>query len=66
VLEHVELDGHQHLFRFYEKPEDWRSANALAGLYSSLPGVFDVDKIRPALETTKTYWELNAIADNWK
>jgi hypothetical protein len=65
ALEHVELDGHQHLFRFYEKPEDWDTANALAELYSSLPGVFDVDKIRPALEATKTFWELNAIADKW-
>jgi hypothetical protein len=65
ALEHVELEGSHHLFRFYEKPEDWRSANALQELYSSLPGLFDVDKIRPALEDAKTYLELSDMTGNW-
>jgi hypothetical protein len=66
ALEHIELGGDQHLFRFYEKPEDWRSAAAVAELCSSLPGVFDVEKIRPQLEAAENFLDLNALIRNWK
>ena len=36
--EHIELEGQQHLLRFYEKPEDWQSAAVMAELYHSCPG----------------------------
>jgi hypothetical protein len=63
--EHIELEGNQHLLRFYEKPEDWRSAAVVAKLYRSLPGVFDVEKLRPKLQGATTFLELNAILDAW-
>lgn len=66
ALEHIKLEGQQHLFRFYEKPEDWRLATVMAGLYTSLPGVFDVEKIRSQLEGAKTFLELNALVSVWK
>jgi hypothetical protein len=66
ALEHVELEGRQHLFRFYEKPGDWRSATVMAELYSLLPLVFDVEKVRSQLEGAKTFLELNAMVNTWK
>lgn len=63
--EHIELEGKQHLLRFYEKPEDWQSAAVMAQLYRSLPGVFDVEKLRPKLQVATTFLELNAILDAW-
>lgn len=66
ALEHVELEGGQHLFRFHEKPENWRSSAAVAELSSSLPGVFDVEKVRPQLEAAKNFLDLNAIIRKWK
>ncbi len=30
--EHIELEGQQHLLRFYEKPEDWQSAACHGGI----------------------------------
>jgi hypothetical protein len=66
ALEHVELEGQQHLFRFYEKPEDWRSATVMAELRSSLSGVFDVERVRLQFERARTFLELNALVDAWK
>ena len=63
--EHIELGGQQHLLRFYEKPEDWQSAPVMAKLYCSLPGVFNVEKVRPKLQGATTFLELNAILDAW-
>jgi len=65
ALEHIELEGQQHLLRFYEKPEDWQSAGAMAKLYRSLPGVFDAKKVRPKLQAATNFLELNAILDAW-
>ena len=66
ALEHVELEGGQHLFRFYEEPDKWRCATEVAELSSSLPGVFNVEKVRPQIESAKNFLELNAIIRNWK
>jgi len=66
ALEHIELEGKQHLLRFYEKPEDWQSAAAMAELYRSLPGVFDVEKMRSKLEGARTFLKLNAIINAWR
>ncbi len=66
ALEHLELEGQQHLFRFYEKPENWRSAAAVKELCSSLPGIFDIEKVRPQLESAKTFLELNTMINTWK
>jgi hypothetical protein len=63
--EHIEIEGQLHLLRFYEKPEDWQTAPVMAELYRSLPGVFDVEKLRPKLRGSTTFLELNAVLDAW-
>jgi hypothetical protein len=63
--EHIELEGEQHLLRFYEKPEDWQSAAFMAELYRSCPGIFDVEKLRPKLQGVETFLEINAILHDW-
>jgi hypothetical protein len=54
------------LSRFYEKPEDWQSAHAMTQLYRSLPGLFDIEKLRPKLRGATTFLELDAILHAWK
>ena len=66
ALEHIELEEEKHLFRFYENPDDWRLTTVVAGLCSSLPGIFDVEKIRPQLEGARTFLEYCALADAWE
>jgi hypothetical protein len=66
AIEHIELEGGQHLFRFYERPEEWRSAAGVEKLCSSLPGVFDVEKIKSKLTAATNFLELNEILRGWK
>jgi hypothetical protein len=63
--EHIELEGKQHLLRFYEKPEDWQSTAFIGKLYHSCPGIFDVEKLRPKLKGVETFLEINAILHDW-
>jgi hypothetical protein len=63
--EHIELEGQQHLLRFYKKPEDWRSAAFMTELYHSCPGIFDVEKLRPKLQGMTNFLEINAILHDW-
>jgi len=63
--EHIKIEG-QHLFRFYERPEDWQATSAVAELCASLPGVFDVEKVKPQLSTAKNFLDLDAMLKNWK
>lgn len=64
--EHIELEGGQHFFRFYERPEDWQSVPGVAELISSLPGVFNVEKIKPQLAVAKNYLDLRATLERWR
>jgi hypothetical protein len=64
--EHISLAHEGHLFRFYERPEDWSSTPAVAELYRSLPGLFDVEKIRPRLLIAKNFLELNSVLREWR
>jgi hypothetical protein len=66
ALEHIELEDGQHLFRFYDRPEEWRSASNVTKLIRTLPGIFDVEKVKPQLETAETFVDLNAVVRNWK
>lgn len=66
ALEHIRIDDGLRLFRFYERPEDWRSAVSVTELCSSLPGMFDVERVRPQLAAAKSFLDLNAITRNWK
>jgi hypothetical protein len=64
--EHIELEGGQHLFRFYDRPEDWQVSSAVTELCASLPGVFDANKVKPQLLAARNYFELNHMLKNWK
>ncbi len=64
--EHTELDGRQHLFRFYERPEDWHATSVVDELCASLPGIFDIEEIKPRLSTAKDFLELNSLLREWK
>ena len=59
--EHIELEGGQHLFRFYQRPEDWQATSVVAELCASLPGVFDVEKVKVQLPAAKNFLELNSM-----
>jgi hypothetical protein len=65
ALEHVEIEGGQNLFKFYEKPDDWTSAPRVDALRLSQPGIFDVEKVRPLVAATKTFLELSAVTRAW-
>lgn len=64
--EHLELEGGQHLFRFYERPEDWQMKSDMTELCASLPGIFDVEKIKPQLSAAKNFLELDSMLRVWK
>ena len=64
--EHIELEGGQHLFRFYERPEDWQATSVVAELCASLPGVFDVERVKSQLPAAKNFLELNSMLRDWK
>ncbi len=63
--EHIEIEG-EHLFRFYRRPDGWRSATGIVALSYSLPGVFDVENVRPLLAAAKNFLDLSAITRSWK
>jgi hypothetical protein len=64
--EHVALEGGQHLFRFYERPEDWQKTNAVNELCASITGVFNVEKVKPQLLAAKNFLELNSMLRDWR
>lgn len=64
--EHIELEGRQHLFRFYERPGDWQATPAVARLCASLPGVFDVENVKQQLAAAKSFLGLQAVTKNWR
>ena len=65
ALEHKEFEGGLHLFRFYERPNDWASTDKVAKLCASLPGVFDVEIVRSQAMGAKNYLELDRTLDDW-
>jgi len=64
--EHIVVEDDQHLFRFYENPNDWKSTGDVARLCASLPGIFDIEQIRTQLMSAKTFLDLNALVRRWK
>jgi hypothetical protein len=64
--EHIALEGSEHLFRFYDRPEDWQKTNAVTELCVSLPGVFNVEEIKPQLQAAKSFLELNSMLRDWR
>lgn len=61
-----DLTGGQHLFRFYQQPEDWTKTSATTNLCASLNGVFDIEKIRPKILMAKDFIALNSMLKEWK
>ena len=59
--EHIELEGGQHFFRFYKRPEDWVETPAVTELCASLSGVFYIEKVKPQLLTANNFLELNSM-----
>jgi hypothetical protein len=64
--EHIALEGDQHLFRFYERPEDWQKTPSVTELCASLSGVFNVAEIKPQLLAAKNLLELNSMLRDWR
>lgn len=64
--EHIKLEDGQHLFRFYEKPEDWQGTTAVTDFSASLPGVFDVEKIKPKIMAVKNFLDMSALLREWR
>ena len=63
--EDLALEDGQHLFRFYERPEDWQKTHAVAELCASLPGVFNIEEVKPQLLAAKNFLELNSMLRDW-
>jgi hypothetical protein len=66
ALEHLELSSGQHLFRFYEHPDDWRATSRVTEVCASLPGVFDIEKVRPLLSAAKNFLDLDELWRVWR
>ena len=64
--ETIALEAGQRLFRFYDRPEEWQGTPAISHLCASLPGVFDVEIVKPKLRTAKSLIELSSLLQNWK
>lgn len=63
---HMELENAQHLFRFYDRPEEWEKTSAVTDLSASLPGVFDIEKVKPQLIAAKNFLDLNELLREWR
>ena len=53
------------MFRFYDRPEDWQATPAVGELCASLPGVFDVEKLKDQLATANDFLELSSMLRAW-
>jgi hypothetical protein len=65
ALKHITPATGVHLFRFYERPEDWQSSTSIEQLYKSAPGIFDLDKVRPLIRTDVTFAEYMKQLREW-
>ncbi len=66
ALEHTDLGDGQHMFRFYDQPEDWQTTSFVAELCASFPGVFNVEKVKAQLPAAKNFLELNSMLRDWR
>lgn len=64
--EHVSLENGQHLFRFYQRPDDWSTTSTVTQLCASFSGVFDVEKVALQLQSARNFLELSGMLKNWK
>lgn len=69
ALEHVDLGGGQHLFRFHDHPADWRKRiDAIDDLCARRSGVFDIQEVRGlvAAKAAKSFAELDDVLGPWR
>jgi hypothetical protein len=64
--EEYDLESGQRLFRFYDHPEDWQKTPAVDELSRSLPGVFDIEKVRHQLSSANGFLEVSSMLRNWR
>jgi hypothetical protein len=61
------LPGNLHLFKFYGTPQEWEiRKDKMDQLYDSLPGVFNMGKVKPSLMEFKTRDELDKNLSQWR
>lgn len=65
--EYEELTGDLHLFRFYDHPDEWRTATAVNGAIADQPGIFDVADVKKAMAMNPdvTFLELSSLLARW-
>jgi hypothetical protein len=65
ALERTDLGRGLHLFRFHEKPEDWRANTAIDKAFDAAPGFFDLQKVRSQLTPTDDHRDLLRQLEPW-
>jgi hypothetical protein len=63
--EHVAVGQGLHLFRFYHRPQGWRYTRRVSRLIASLPGVFDVRRIRRQVAAAGDMRVLDEVLLRW-
>lgn len=66
AIDRATVAGDQSLFQFFDSPDDWNKTDKTSGLIATIPGIFDLDAIRPRLTDAKTFLALNAAVREWK
>jgi len=66
AVETVMLQESLYLFRFYERPESWRSATCVSELLKSVSGIFDIKRIRPLIEGARSFAEIQGTLAGWR
>jgi hypothetical protein len=64
-LEHVDLGSGLHLFRFYDRPEDWQSDTKVKALAASLPGIFNRQNVMSEFRFGMGFNELVDLMHKW-
>lgn len=64
--QHSDLGRGQHLFRFYDRPEEWLDTSTVADLCAKLPGVFNIEEVKPLLATSNSFLEQNSLLRAWR
>jgi hypothetical protein len=65
ALEHVDLGGGVHFFRFYDKPADWKLTAAIKEFCALTPGFFDLKRVRSQLKPNADFRERHEELRPW-
>lgn len=64
--EYVFLAGGQHFFRFYDRPEDWKTSTDVDNTIRSQSSFFQVEEAKIEISAARTFLELSMILRKWK